>query len=57
MEANAFSVNGDYFYFDNWRNDQYDLFNSDYDLTSLGCLKFSFSEVSNCSKLFISIDS
>ena len=57
MEANAFSVNGDYFYFDNVKNDQYDLFNSDYDLASLGCLKFSFSEVSNCSKLFISIDS
>ena len=54
-------------YFNHWTTDSYDLssdtytiknltFQNVYGLSFLGCSKFKFSEITDCSKLFITID-
>ena len=59
MQVNAFNADGQYMYFNHWTTDIYDLSidNKNYGLSSLGCSTFKFSQVTDCSKLFITIDS
>ncbi len=57
MQVNAFNFNGQYMYFNHWTTDSYDLStDAYYGLSSLGCSTFKFSQT-DCSKLFITIDS
>ena len=51
-------------YFNHWTDDLYDLstdsyssYTNVYGLSSLGCSTFKYSEIKECSKLLISMDS